>query len=148
MSAEALSRLSLGATMVMTRAQAGAAERAQTTSPHTPQQSPQQSPSQSAFPSGASSPTPSLIESASGLKYNISTFDHDARRRVKIAMMKDNDINMKYCRTSPDERVKYTFYIEDDITIAMGGNYTVPKCSCGANEGGKACKVCVYPIDL
>jgi hypothetical protein len=132
MSAEALSRLSLGATMVMTRAQAGAASRAQTTVPHTPQQSPQQSPS---------SPTPSLIESAFGLKYNISTFDNDARRRVKMGMMKDNDINMKYCRTSPDERMKYTFYIEDDIAIAMGGSYTVPRCSCGANEGGMACKV-------
>jgi hypothetical protein len=143
MSAEALSRLSLGATMVMTRAQAGAAARAQTTGPHTPQQSPQQSPSQSSFPSGASSPTPSLIESASGLKYNISEFDDDVRRRVKIGMMKDNDIKMKYCRASPDERMKYTFYIEDDITIAMGGSYTVPKCSCGANEEGKACKVSV-----
>jgi hypothetical protein len=93
--------------------------------------------------SEASSPTPSLIESAFGLKYNISDFDDDVRKRAKIAMMKDNDIKMKYCRASPDERVKYTFYIDDDITIAMGGSYRVPKCSCGANEGGKACKVSV-----
>jgi hypothetical protein len=143
MSADALSKLSLGDTMVMTRAQAGAAARAQTTSPHTPQQSQRQSASPSPLSSEASSPTSSLIESAFGLKYNISDFDDDVRKRAKIAMMKDNDIKMKYCRASPDERVKYTFYIDDDITIAMGGSYRVPKCSCGANEGGKACKVSV-----
>ncbi|KAF2710488.1 hypothetical protein K504DRAFT_476443 [Pleomassaria siparia CBS 279.74] len=135
MSAKALSKLSLGDTMVMTRAQASAA-RARTSSLHTPQQSPRQSPSSSE----ASSPTSSLIESTYGLKYNVSAFDDDVRKRAKIGLMDDNEIKMKYCRRSTDDRMKYTFYIDDDITVAMGGSYTVPKCSCGANEGGKACK--------
>lgn len=127
--------------MVTTRAQAGAAARERTASLHTPHQSPQQSPSESPLSSEAPSPTPSIIETTSGLKYNVSAFDDDSRRRAKIGLMDDNDIKMKYCRESTDDRMKYTFYIDDDITVAMGGSYAVPKCSCGANEGGKACKV-------
>ena len=142
MSAEALSKLSLGETMVMTRA---SAKRARTASSHSPLQSPQPSSSSS----GASSPTLSILESdATGLKYNVSALDDSLRRRAKIGLMEDNDIKMKYCRMSSDDRMKYTFYIDDDITIAMGGNYAVPRCSCGANEDGRACKVCMPSSQL
>ncbi|KAF2876310.1 hypothetical protein BDV95DRAFT_602309 [Massariosphaeria phaeospora] len=133
MSAEALSKLSLGDTMVTTRAGAARARTAPTAN----------SPSSSQAPS----PTPSFIDSASGLKYDLSVFDDDLRRRAKRGLMDDNAIKMKYCRMTTDDKVKYAFYIDDDITVAMGGSYDVPKCSCGANEGGRACKHIFWMLD-
>jgi hypothetical protein len=53
----------------------------------------------------------------------------------------DNDIKMKYCRLLDDESDQYLFYLDDEIQIAMGGRYLVPRCTCGANERGIACKV-------
>jgi hypothetical protein len=130
MFAEELSKLSLADTMVTTRA--GAA-RERTASPQVTQQS---SPSSSP----AASPTPSLIESSEGLQYDVSTFDEDLRRRAKRGLMGDNDISMKFCKEIVDGSNRYLFHLEDDITVALRGNHA-PKCSCGANDGGKACKV-------
>ncbi|KAF1953965.1 hypothetical protein CC80DRAFT_418927 [Byssothecium circinans] len=128
MSAEALSKLSLGDTMVTTRA--GAA-RARTAPPQHPQRSPSSSP--------ATSPTPSFIESDDGHVYDVSTFDDDLRRRAKIGLMDDNEISMKFCKEIGDEPKRYVFHLEDDITVDLHGG-RAPKCSCGANEAGKACK--------
>lgn len=60
----------------------------------------------------------------------------------------DNDIKMKYCRLLDEESNQYLFYLDDEIQIAMGGRYDVPKCTCGANERGIACKVSVkgHPV--
>ncbi|KAF2683418.1 hypothetical protein K458DRAFT_404961 [Lentithecium fluviatile CBS 122367] len=128
MSAEELSKLSLADTMVTTRA--GAA-RARTAPPQNTQNSPSASP--------AASPTPSLIESAEGQQYDVSTFDEDLRRRAKRGLMDDNDISMKLCKEIEDGPKRYLFHLEDDITVALREDHA-PKCSCGANEGGKACK--------
>ncbi|KAF2644194.1 hypothetical protein P280DRAFT_392675 [Massarina eburnea CBS 473.64] len=128
MSAEALSKLSIGDSMVTTRA---AAARARTAPPQRSQMSPSASP--------VSSPTPSLIESDDGHVYNVSTFDHDLRRRAKMGLLGDNEISMKFCKEIEDEPKRYLFHLEDDITVAMHGG-RAPKCSCGANEAGKACK--------
>jgi hypothetical protein len=137
MSAEELSKLSLADTMVTTRsgaakARAASIQRIQTDSPSLPQ-----SPHSSAL---SASPTPSIIESASGVKYNVSALEKEVRRRAKQGLM-DNDIKMKYCRLMDNESNQYLFFLDDEIQIAMGGRYTVPKCTCGANEGGIACKV-------
>lgn len=56
---------------------------------------------------------------------------------------------MKYCAVSededsPDGSPKKYFYLDDDITVAIGGTLRRPKCSCGANEKGLACKVCSF----
>ncbi|PSN60365.1 hypothetical protein BS50DRAFT_640119 [Corynespora cassiicola Philippines] len=144
MSAEALSKLSLVDTMVTTRA--GAA-RARTAPAQTPQHASTPSPSHSPTSTAASSPTPSLIESAQGLTYNLSPFDDDVRRRAKRGLMDDNDIEMKYCKTSPTDPSEYLFYVDDDITVAIGGERSKPKCSCGLNEGGKACKHIFWMLD-
>lgn len=130
MSAEALSKLSLGDTMVTTRAGAARAR----TAP--PLQELNRSPSSTP----ESSPTPSLIESSDGHVYDVSTFDDDLRRRAKRGLMGDNDISMKLCKEIEDEPKRYVFHLEDDITVAMHSG-RAPKCSCGANESGKACKV-------
>lgn len=93
------------------------------------------------------SPTPSLVISTSNLHYNVSAFDTDLRRRAKRGL-EENDIRIKYCAVSDDEdspdgtQTKY-FYIDDDITVAMGGKVGRPKCTCGANEQGLACKVSI-----
>lgn len=135
MSVEELSKLSLADNMVTTRA---AAARARTT-PVDQSHSASTSPPPSRLPSSAS-PTPSLIESASGLKYDVAAFESESRRRAKHGLM-DNDIKMKYCRLLDDESNQYLFYLDDEIQIAMGGRYQVPRCTCGANERGIACKV-------
>jgi len=54
--------------------------------------------------------------------------------------MDDNDISMKFCKEIEDGTKRYLFHLEDDITVALREDRP-PKCSCGANEGGKACKV-------
>ncbi|PVH95733.1 hypothetical protein DM02DRAFT_141200 [Periconia macrospinosa] len=128
MSAEALSKLSLGEKMVTTRAGAARARTA-------PLQQLDRSPSSSP----EVSPTPSLIESADGHVYDVSAFDDDLRRRAKRGLMGDNDITMKFCKEIEDGPKQYVFHLEDDITVAMHES-GAPKCSCGANEPGKACK--------
>ena len=145
MSAEQFSRLSLGEAMVTTRAGAAKAARA----------SPQSLPGlerDDALPSVESpvSPTPSLVISTKNLHYNVSAFDPDLRRRVKRGL-EDNEIRMKYCAISddddsPDATPTQYFYIDDDITVAMGGKLGKPMCTCGANEEGLACKV--RPVSL
>ncbi|KAH7132022.1 hypothetical protein B0J11DRAFT_214029 [Dendryphion nanum] len=136
MSAEELSRLSLGDSMVTTRA--GAA-RARTAPPIQT--------SQSASSSQTNSPTPSLIEASSGLKYNVTAFDTEVRRRAKRGLMDDNAIEIKYCKVADHDDKQYMFFIEDEITVAMGGKYSVPRCTCGANEDGIACKHIFYMLD-
>ncbi|KAF2441190.1 hypothetical protein P171DRAFT_488752 [Karstenula rhodostoma CBS 690.94] len=127
MSAEELSKLSLGDTMVTTRA--GAA-RLRTHLPQTPQGSSTSSPI---------SPTPSLIESTNGHVYDISAFDEDMRRRAKIGLIKDdNNIRMRFCGETDDGK-KFFFHVDDDITIKVEEE-KVPKCSCGIVQDEKACK--------
>jgi hypothetical protein len=141
MSAEQFSKLSLAETMV-TRAGAAKATRA---SPQSQQDSDQDQPLPSVESNSPVSPTPSLVISTKNLQYNVSGFDTELRRRAKIGL-EGNDIRMKYCAVSDDEDspdgspTKY-FYIDDDITVAMGGKLRRPKCTCGANEKGLACKV-------
>jgi len=146
MSAEQFSRLSLGEAMVTTRA--GAAKAANASPPQSLHALPDLVPDHpipSIEPPSPVSPTPSLVISTSNLQYNVSTFDTDLRRRAKRGL-EDNDIRIKYCAVSNDEdspdgtQTKY-FYIDDDITVAMGGKVGRPKCTCGANEQGVACKV-------
>ncbi|KAF1996081.1 hypothetical protein P154DRAFT_324556 [Amniculicola lignicola CBS 123094] len=141
MSAEELAKLSLSETMVTTRAGAARAKTA-------PVQRSQTQPLSPSLPtSEQSSPTASIIESASGLKYNVSPFDDEVRKRAARGLRGDNAIKMKYCRSSGRDQNEYMFYINDDITVAMGGRYTIPKCSCGANEGENACKHIFWMLD-
>lgn len=144
MSAEELSKLSLVDTMVTTRAGAARARTAPAQAEQHGSPSPASTPSrpQSSVPS----PTPSVIESASGVKYNVGAFETNVRRRVKRGLM-DNDIKMKYCRVLDDESNQYLFYLDDEIQIAMSGRYDAPRCTCGANEEGLACKVSSGGLD-
>ncbi|KAL6706909.1 hypothetical protein ACN47E_005052 [Coniothyrium glycines] len=139
MSAEQFSKLSLREEMVTTRA--GAAKIARSSS-QARQNSDQDLPLPSIEPLSPVSPTPSLVISTTNLRYNVSSFGTDLRRRAKRGL-EDNEIRMKYCAVSDDENspdgTKY-FYIDDDITVAMGGNLRRPKCTCGANEKDVACK--------
>jgi hypothetical protein len=143
MSAEQFSKLSLGETMVTTRAGAAKAARA---SPRSPHDSDQDQPLPSVESNSPVTPTPSLVISTKNLQYNISSFGIDLRRRAKQGL-EGNDIRMKYCAVSDDEDspngspTKY-FYIDDDITVAMGGKLRRPKCTCSAYEKDLACKVC------
>ncbi|KAF1943652.1 hypothetical protein EJ02DRAFT_510797 [Clathrospora elynae] len=142
MSAEQLqfSELSLEETMVTTRA----ATKAARTSRHSQQHPDQDQPLPSIEPSTPISPTPSLVISTKNLQYNVSAFDSDLRRQARRGL-EGKDIRMKYCAASDDEespdgsRTKY-FYLDDDITVAMGGKLRRPKCTCSANEKGFACK--------
>jgi hypothetical protein len=136
MSAEQFEQLSLGEDMVTTRA--GAARAAQTGS----RSSSDTSEDRLLESIEPNSPTPSLVISTNNLQYNVSTFDSDLRWRVKKGL-EDNEIKMKYCALSTDQDVNGTkhFYIDDDITVAIGGKLRTPKCTCGANEKGLACKV-------
>lgn len=138
MSAEQFSQLSLAETMVTTRA--GAAK-ARTTGSRLQQDSGQDQ-SLYSIEMPSPSPTPSLVISTNNLQYNVSAFDSDLRRRAKMGL-EDKDIKMKYCALSSEsdaDGIKH-FYIDDDITIAIGGKLQNPKCNCGANEKGVACKV-------
>lgn len=139
MSAEQFSKLSLGEDMVTTRARAAKAAR---TGSGSSSNLSQDKPLQSVELTSHNSPTPSLVISTNNLRYNVSTFDSDLRRRVKKGL-EDNEIKMKYCSLSAKQEtdgIKH-FYIDDDITIEIGGKLRKPKCSCGANEKGLACKV-------
>jgi hypothetical protein len=143
MSVEQFSKLSLGEDMVTTRA--GAAKAARTgsgSSSSSSSNTSQDQPVPSIESPSPTSPTPSLVISTNNLQYNVSTFDSDLRRRVKRGL-EDNEIKMKYCALSTDQDVNGTkhFYIDDDITVAIGGKLRKPKCTCGANEKGVACKV-------
>jgi hypothetical protein len=142
MSAEQFSKLSLGEDMVTTRAGAAKAARA---SPQSQQDSEQDQPLPSIESSSSISPTPSLVISTKNLHYNVSTFDGDLRRRAKKGL-EGNDIRLKYCAVSDDEddfdgSPKKYFHLDDDIKVTMGGRLRRPKCTCGANEKGLACKV-------
>ncbi|KAJ8115941.1 hypothetical protein OPT61_g2527 [Boeremia exigua] len=139
MSAEQFSQLSLQETMVTTRAGAAKASRKGTL----PQQLDQDSPLPSVEPVSPVSPTPSLVISTNNLSYNVSVFDANQRRRAKRGLQ-DNAIRMKYCTSNIDDedpsiQTQY-FYINDDVEVAMGGKLSRPRCSCGANENGVACK--------
>ncbi|KAF1920144.1 hypothetical protein BDU57DRAFT_437481 [Ampelomyces quisqualis] len=138
MSAEQFSKLSLGEEMVTTRAAAARAARTQPRSSSSPGKD---HPLQSIELPASSSPTPSLVISTNNLHYNVSTFDSDLRRRVKKGL-EDNEMKMKYCTlspTQPTDGIKH-FHIDDDISVAIGGQMVRPKCNCGANEEGLACK--------
>jgi hypothetical protein len=54
--------------------------------------------------------------------------------------MGDNDISMKFCKEIEDGPKRYLLHLEDDITVALREDRP-PRCSCGANDGGRACKV-------
>ena len=147
MSAEQFSNLSLGDAMVTTRARAAKAAKGNSNSPQEPDHD---RPLPSVESSSPDSPTPSLVISTTNLQYNVSSFDNDLRRRAKRGL-EENDIRIKYCAVSDDDGspdgTKY-FYIDDDITVAMGGKLHQPKCTCGANEKGLACKVRLHAPDL
>jgi len=85
------------------------------------------------------SPTPSLIESSDGHRYDISAFDNAARRRAKIGLMGHSAIRMQFCK-EVDDGTRYQFHLDDDITVDIREG-RAPKCSCGATDGEKACKV-------
>ena len=126
--------------MVTTRAGAAKASRTRTL----PQYLDQDSPLPSVEPVSPVSPTPSLVISTNNLSYNVSSFDTNQRRRVKRGLQ-DSGIRMKYCTTNVDDedpsiQTQY-FYINDDVEVAIGGKLHRPRCSCGANENGVACKV-------
>ncbi|KAH7402043.1 hypothetical protein DE146DRAFT_452152 [Phaeosphaeria sp. MPI-PUGE-AT-0046c] len=140
MSAEQFSKLSLGESMVTTRA---AAARAGRTSSGSSSGSSEDQPIHSIenATSNTHTPTPSLVISTNNLQYNVSTFNKDLRRRVELGV-EDNEIKMKYCTLSTDQDdngLKH-FYLDEDITVSVGGELLKPKCSCGANEKGIACK--------
>src|SRR5690242_6211162 len=130
MSVEQLSKLTLGEDMVTTRSRVAKAARANSGSSSN---SSQERPIQSVESTSPISPTPSLVISTNNLHYNVSTFDSDLRRRVKRGL-EDNEIKMKYCTLSTDKNVNGVkhFYIDDDITVAIGGKLRQPKCTCGA----------------
>jgi hypothetical protein len=138
MSVEQFSKLSLEEEMVTTRA--GAAKLTKER-PRAQQDSSQDQP----LPSIESPPPgpspPSLVISTNNLHYDVSAFNSDLRRRVKMGV-EGNEIKMKYCAVSTDSNIDGArFYIDDDITVAIGANSRMPKCNCGANEKGLACKV-------
>jgi hypothetical protein len=139
MSVEQFSKLSLREEMVTTRA--GAVKAARTGSGSTSNSS-QDRPLPSVESPSPDSPTPSLVISTNNLKYNVSTFDSELRRRVKHGL-EENEIKMKYCAVPNNQDGKGVkhFYIEDDITVTIGGKLLRPRCTCGANEKGLACKV-------
>ena len=127
MSAEDFSKLSIGEQMVTTRAGAAGG-----------QTEPLNSVSSS---SSNASPPPSLVESSySGIKYDLAVLDHEARKRAELAL-DDNGIGMKYCTRTGESPNRYIFHIQDDITVAIGGRSVTPRCNCGANDTGIACKV-------
>ncbi|ORY11242.1 hypothetical protein BCR34DRAFT_329797 [Clohesyomyces aquaticus] len=137
MSAEAFSKLTIGKTMVTTRA----AARARTAPP------PQRSTS-SSISSSSSSAEDVECQSASGITYDIAGLSHEVRKRARHGLLSQNDdIKVKYCKTIPEDPKSYMFYIADDISLRMGERYDAPKCSCGANVGGNACKHIFWMLD-
>ncbi|KAF2112450.1 hypothetical protein BDV96DRAFT_614294 [Lophiotrema nucula] len=137
MSAEQLSKLTLGETMVTTRAGAARAQRV------LEQESAASQASQAPSPSSSS-----IIEASSGRKYDVSTFDERLRKRAAIGLKTDdNAIRIKYCKDLGGEPSRYMFYIYDDISISIGGENDAPQCSCGANADQKACKHIFWMLD-
>lgn len=133
MSVEDFSKLSIGEEMVTTRAGAARARTA---------------PVDRSFSSQSTSPTPSSVSetveiksSFSGITYDLAALDDEARKRAGLALG-DNAIGMKYCSRTGEQPNRYIFHIQDDITVAIGGRAVVPRCNCGSNESGIACKVC------
>jgi hypothetical protein len=139
MSAEQFSKLSLGEIMVTTRAGAARAVRSGSGSSSN---SSQDQPVPSVESLSPSPPLPALVISTNNLQYNVSSFGSDLRQRVKKGL-EENEIKMKYCALSSDQDTngKKYFYIDDDITVSIGGELRRPTCTCGANEKGLACKV-------
>ena len=142
MQIEQFSKLSLREDMVTTRARAAKAARANP-------QSSEDSDSDSDHPLPSIepnvSPTPSLVISTKNLHYNVSALDSNLRRTARRGL-ENKEIRMKYCAVSEDEdspegSPKKYFYLNDDITVAIGGELRRPQCTCGANETGFACKV-------
>lgn len=131
--------------MVTTRARAAKVARAESPSQHLDQDSPLPS----VEPVSPVSPTPSLVISTNNLSYNVSTFDANQRRRIKRGLQ-DSGLRLKYCTSNmeeedPDQQTQY-FYINDDVEVAIGGQLRRPRCSCGANDYGVACKVCLQVV--
>lgn len=89
-----------------------------------------------------SPPIPALFISTKNLQYDVSGFGSNLRQRIKKGL-EENEIKMKYCALSPDQALngEKHFYIDDDITVSIGGELRRPTCTCGANEKGLACKV-------
>jgi hypothetical protein len=139
MSAEQFSKLSLEGEMVTTRAGAARAARSESGSSS---DASQDQPLPTVESPASTSPVPPLVISTNNLQYNVSSFDSDLRQRVKMGL-EDNEIKMKYCTlaTNRDESGTKQFYIDGDITVSIGGELQSPKCTCGANEKGLACKV-------
>jgi len=139
MSAEQFSKLSLREEMVTTRA--GAAKAARSGSGSSSDKS-HDKPLPSIESPAQSSSVPALVISTNNLQYNVSNFDSDLRQRVKKGL-EENEIKMKYCALSTDQEIdgKKQFYIDDDITVSIGGELRRPTCTCGANDKGLACKV-------
>jgi hypothetical protein len=138
MSVEQFSKLSLEEDMVTTRAGAAKATKER---PRAQQESSQDQPLPSIESPPRDASPPSLVISTNNLHYDVSAFNSDLRRRVKLGM-EENEIKMKYCAVSTESNIDgVRFYIDDDITVAIGTNSRTPKCNCGANEKGMACKV-------
>ncbi|KAF2810164.1 uncharacterized protein BDZ99DRAFT_462762 [Mytilinidion resinicola] len=83
----------------------------------------------------------------SGIRYDVSALEEEVRQRVEAALGDDHHIRINYCveregdENEPDGY--YAFRISDQISIRVGTDhpgYQVPKCSCGGNVGGIACK--------
>ncbi|KAF2196279.1 hypothetical protein GQ43DRAFT_383685 [Delitschia confertaspora ATCC 74209] len=131
MSVEQFSKLSLGEQMVTTRARAARAQTAPLKS---------SSSYSSSDSSSNPSPSPKVIESlSSGVRYNVAVLDVEAQKRAELALG-DNAIGVKYCTRTEEQPNRYIFHIQDDITVAIGGRTITPRCNCGANDEGIACK--------
>ncbi|OCK82877.1 hypothetical protein K432DRAFT_323449 [Lepidopterella palustris CBS 459.81] len=86
-----------------------------------------------------------IISDSTGIKYDVSDLDEQARRRAEVGLGDETDsITVKYCTEKEDEGESYyVFKISDQISVRLGTDhprYNVPDCTCGANEGGIACK--------
>jgi hypothetical protein len=125
--------------MVTTRAGAARAVRSGSASSSS---SSQDQPVPSVESPSLSPPVPALVISTNNLPYNVSSFGSDLRQRVKKGL-EENEIKMRYCALSSDQDTngEKHFYIDDDITVSIGGELRSPACTCGANEKGLACKV-------
>ncbi|EAT88728.1 hypothetical protein HBI56_041200 [Parastagonospora nodorum] len=145
MSAEQFSKLSLREEMVTTRA--GAAKAARPGSGSSSDTS-HDKPLPSIESPAQNSSVPALVISTNNLQYNVSNFDSDLRQRVKNGL-EENEIKMKYCALSTGQETngKKQFYIDDDITVSIGGELRRPTCTCGANEKGLACKHIYWLVD-
>ncbi|KAF2280947.1 uncharacterized protein EI97DRAFT_367104 [Westerdykella ornata] len=143
MSADELSRLSLEDNMVTTRAAAARARTAPAVQESASGSPPSPSPTQH---SQSASPTSAVLESTSGIKYDVGNLGADARRHAKEGFGA-NGIKMKYCRALDEDANQYLFFLDDEIRVAMGGRHGAPRCTCGANDKGIACKHIFWMLD-